>query len=212
MWNLRPGRLRRVSEPSVVHPSQEPPTHPHSTAKRRTRGHPICQEAPEDRGVYLHLLPEGRHRRNDLTRSKGLRVTPSSLPGLGEDPLAGTCHCCFNQRRSNNQLAKRRPYRCYSALSIGGIGFRVIPTISPRFISSGSNSLKSRSGIVAPCQDAGWQDELSAGSLSRTTRHERPGLPPGRSLGSSYARMPCTGGRPEGRLAGRGRCARPPRL
>jgi putative transposase len=51
------------------------------------------QKASENRGFCLHLLSQSGHRRNDLARSKGLRVTPSSLPGLGENPPPRTCHC-----------------------------------------------------------------------------------------------------------------------
>jgi transposase len=46
----------------------------------------LAQEASKDRGFCLHLLPESWYRRDGLTRSKSLRITPSSLPGLEEDP------------------------------------------------------------------------------------------------------------------------------
>ena len=86
-------RLQRMPESIFVHASQGSPTHPHPAATRRARGHPVRQKAPEDRRVRRPLLPEGRHRRDGLTRSKSLRVAPSSLPGPEEDPPPGAGHC-----------------------------------------------------------------------------------------------------------------------
>jgi hypothetical protein len=84
---------------------------PHPAAKRRARGYPVCQKAPKDRGVRLPLLPEGGHRRDGLTRSKGSLAAPGSLPGLGENPPAGGGHRRGDQRESAGRLAERNPCR-----------------------------------------------------------------------------------------------------
>ena len=86
----------RMPESVVVHASQASPTHPYPAAKRRARGHPVCQKAPEDRGVRLPVLPAGRRRRDGLTRSKSLRVAPSSLLRPEEDSSSGAGHCDGN--------------------------------------------------------------------------------------------------------------------
>jgi hypothetical protein len=71
-----PLRLRRMSEPSFLHPSQEPSTRPHPTAERRARSHPVGQRAPKDRRVCEPLLRSGGHRGNLLaggSQAFGLR-------------------------------------------------------------------------------------------------------------------------------------------
>src|SRR5215208_1259523 len=90
---LLPRRLQRMPESIFVHTSQGSPTYPHPAAARRARGHPVCQKAPEDRRVCLPLFAESWYRRDGLTRSKGLRVAPCSLPRPEEDPLSGACNC-----------------------------------------------------------------------------------------------------------------------
>jgi hypothetical protein len=57
---LLPRRLQRMSESIFVHASQRSPTYPHLAAKRRARGHPVCQKAPEHRRVCRPLLPRGQ--------------------------------------------------------------------------------------------------------------------------------------------------------
>ena len=48
-----------ASEPSVVHAGQESSSRPHSTAKRRARGHPVCQKTLRDQRISpIHLLTE----------------------------------------------------------------------------------------------------------------------------------------------------------
>jgi hypothetical protein len=57
-----------------------------------------------------------------------LKPTGCARPaaGPGEDPPARTCHCGFDERWSDDQLAKRRTYHCYLMLSIGGSGSSVL--------------------------------------------------------------------------------------
>jgi hypothetical protein len=57
-----------------------------------------------------------------------LKPTGCARPaaGPGEDPPARTCYCGFDERWSDDQLAKRRTNHCYLMLSIGGSGSSVL--------------------------------------------------------------------------------------